>query len=41
MIPRIVHYADVLTLLCASYRLRNRGIDILASIRTGTGQHDT
>ncbi len=41
MIDRIVHHADVLTLKCASYRLRNRGIDILPSIRTGAGEPDT
>ena len=34
MIDRIVHHADVLTLKGASYRLRNRGIDTLPSIRT-------
>jgi hypothetical protein len=34
MIDRVVHHADVLTLKGASYRLRNRGIDILPSIRT-------
>ena len=34
MIGRIVHHADVLTLKGASYRLRNRGIDTLPSIRT-------
>jgi DNA replication protein DnaC len=34
MIDRIVHHADVLTLKGASYRLRNRGIDSLPSIRT-------
>ena len=33
MIDRIVHHADVLTLKGASYRLRNRGIDTLPSIR--------
>ena len=37
MIDRIVHHADVLTLKGASYRLRNRGIDTLPSIRTTTG----
>lgn len=36
MIDRIVHHADVLTLKGASYRLRNRGIDTLPSIRTTT-----
>ncbi len=35
MIDRIVHHADVLTLKGASYRLRNRGIDTLPSIRAG------
>ncbi len=40
MIDRIVHHADVLTLKGASYRLRNRGIDTLPSIRTGTDQPD-
>jgi DNA replication protein DnaC len=34
MIDRIVHHADVLTLKGSSYRLRNRGIDTLPSIRT-------
>lgn len=34
MINRVVHHADVLTLKGASYRLRNRGIDTLPSIRT-------
>ena len=34
MIDRIVHHADVLTLKGASYRLRNKGIDTLPSIRT-------
>ena len=34
MIDRIVHHADVITLKGASYRLRNRGIDTLPSIRT-------
>jgi DNA replication protein DnaC len=33
MIDRIVHHADVLNLKGASYRLRNRGIDALPSIR--------
>lgn len=37
MIDRIVHHADVLTLKGASYRLRNRSIETLPSIRT----HDT
>ena len=34
MIDRVVHHADVLTLKGASYRLRNRGIHTLPSIRT-------
>ncbi len=34
MIDRVVHHADVLTLKGASYRLRNRGIDTLPSIRS-------
>jgi hypothetical protein len=34
MIDRIVHHADVLTLKGVSYRLRNRGIQTLPSIRT-------
>jgi len=34
MIDRVVHHADVLTLKGASYRLRNRGIDTLPSIKT-------
>ena len=33
MIDRVVHHADVLTLKGASYRLRNRGIETLPSIR--------
>ena len=41
MIDRIVHQADVLTLKGTSYRLRNRGIVTLPSIRTGTDQADT
>jgi DNA replication protein DnaC len=40
MIDRIVHHADVLTLKGASYRLRNRGIDTLPSIRAGIDQTD-
>jgi DNA replication protein DnaC len=39
MIDRIVHHADVLTLKGASYRLRNRGIDTLPSIRTQDPAH--
>jgi DNA replication protein DnaC len=38
MIDRIVHHADVLTVKGASYRLRGRGIDSLASIRTTTDE---
>lgn len=34
MIARVVHYVDILTLKGARYRLRNRGIDTLPSIRT-------
>ena len=41
MIDRIVHHADVLTLKGASYRLRNRGIDTLPSIRADVGESDT
>src|SRR6478609_224477 len=41
MIDRIVHHADVLTLKGASYRLRNRGIDTLPSIRTGASEPET
>lgn len=43
MINRVVHHADLLTLKGASYRLRNRGIDTLPSIRTQkrqTKQHE-
>lgn len=40
MIDRIVHHADVLTLKGASYRLRNRGIDTLPSIRATADQPD-
>jgi DNA replication protein DnaC len=40
MIDRIVHHAEVLTLKGASYRLRNRGIDTLPSIRTGASETD-
>jgi len=39
MIDRVVHHADVLTLKGASYRLRNRGIDTLPSIRTQDPAH--
>src|SRR5690349_23585430 len=38
MIDRIVHHADVLTVNGASYRLRNRGIDTLPSIRETADQ---
>ena len=40
MIDRIVHHADVLTLKGASYRLRNRGIDTLPSIRAAAEDPD-
>jgi DNA replication protein DnaC len=40
MIDRVVHHADVLTLKGASYRLRNRGIDTLPSIRTSGNETD-
>jgi DNA replication protein DnaC len=40
MIDRIVHHADVLTLKGASYRLRNRGIDTLPSIRATADDPD-
>ena len=40
MIDRIVHHADVLTLKGASYRLRNRGIDTLPSIKAEQGSID-
>ena len=33
MIDRIVHHADVLNLRGASYRLRNKGMDTLRSIK--------
>jgi DNA replication protein DnaC len=33
MIDRIVHHADVIALKGASYRLRDRGIDTLPSIK--------
>ena len=39
MIDRIVHHADVLTLKGASYRLRNRGIDTLPSIKNQAEAH--
>ena len=35
----VVHHADVLTLKGASYRLRNRGIDTLPSIKTQDAAH--
>ncbi|WP_157009347.1 IS21-like element helper ATPase IstB [Agromyces laixinhei] len=38
MIDRIVHHADVLSLKGASYRLRDRGIDTLPSIRAEQDQ---
>ena len=41
MIDRVVHHADVLTLKGASYRLRNREIDTLPSIRAHVGEPDT
>jgi len=39
MIDRIVHHADVLNLKGASYRLRNRGIDTLPSIKNQAEAH--
>ena len=39
MIDRVVHHADVLAMKGASYRLRNRGIDTLPSIRTQDTAH--
>jgi DNA replication protein DnaC len=41
MIDRLVHHANVLTLKGATYRLRNRGIDIRLSIRTTADNSDT
>ncbi|MDQ2660893.1 MAG: IS21-like element helper ATPase IstB [Actinomycetota bacterium] len=38
MIDRVVHHADVLALKGASYRLRDRGIDTLPSIRAEQDQ---
>ncbi len=38
MIDRIVHHADVIALKGASYRMRNKGIDTLPSIRTTTNE---
>ena len=40
MIDRIVHHADVITLKGASYRLRDRGIDTLPSIKAEQGSID-
>ncbi|WP_323368443.1 ATP-binding protein [Cumulibacter manganitolerans] len=40
LIDRIVHHADVIALKGASYRLRDRGIDPLPSIKTGQGSPD-
>lgn len=34
MIDRVIHHADALTLKGARYRLRNRGIETLPSIKT-------
>ena len=39
MIDRIVHHADVLTVKGSSYRMRNKGIDTLPSIRTQAEAH--
>ena len=39
MIDRIVHHADALTVKGSSYRLRNRGIDTLPSIKTQAEEH--
>ena len=39
MIDRIVHQADVLTVKGSSYRLRNKGIDTLPSIKTQAEAH--
>ena len=39
MIDRIVHHADVLALKGASYRMRNKGIDTLPSIKTQAEAH--
>jgi DNA replication protein DnaC len=33
MIDRIVHHADVIALMGASYRLRDRGVETLLSIK--------
>ena len=40
MIDRIVHHADVIALKGASYRLRDRGIDPLPSIKAEQGALD-
>src|SRR6195952_3343406 len=40
MIDRIVHHADVIALKGASYRLRDRGIDTLPSIKAERGSID-
>ena len=37
MIDRLVHHADVIALKGDSYRLRDRGIDTLPSIRAEQG----
>jgi DNA replication protein DnaC len=39
MIDRIVRHADVLTVKGSSYRLRNKGIDTLPSIKTQAEAH--
>ena len=41
MIDRIVHHADAFTLKGASYRLPERGIDSLPSIRTTSDQGES
>jgi hypothetical protein len=40
MIDRIVHHADVIALKGSSYRLRDRGIDTLPSIKAEQGSID-
>ena len=40
MIDRIVHHADVIALKGTSYRLRDRGIDTLPSIKAEQGSID-
>ena len=40
MIDRIVHHADVIALKGASYRLRDRGIDTLPSVKAEQGSID-